>query len=61
MTVKEFKNTDIFKNAKEVRYFDGNDLDITDKPSIILDTMLVIGTSSFTNGSVFVDVIDNFY
>lgn len=56
MTVKEFKNTDIYKKAKSVNYFDINGKNISSKPSFILDLLQVIGTGHMTDGSVDVDV-----
>lgn len=56
MTVKEFKNTTICKNAKSVKYFDVNGADISSKPPIILNLLQVIGTSNNVDGTIDVDV-----
>lgn len=56
MKVKDFKKLDICKRAKSVRYFDINGINISSKPSFILDMLQVIGISHNVDGSVEVDV-----
>lgn len=56
MTVQEFKKTEMCKQATEVRYFDMNDVEITNKPAIILNLLPVIGTGHNTDGSIDVTV-----
>lgn len=56
MTVKGFKNTTMCKNAKSVKYFDVNGIDISSKPVIILNLLQVIGTSNNADGTIDVDV-----
>lgn len=56
MTVKEFKNTTMCKNAKHVKYIDVNGVDISSKPEIILNLLQVIGTSNNSDGTIEVDV-----
>lgn len=56
MTVKEFKNSTMCKDAKRVRYFDINGVDISNKVDIILNLMQVIGTANYPDGTIEVDV-----
>lgn len=56
MTIKEFKKMDICKRAKNVNYFDVNGVNISRKPSFILDLLQVIGTGHNADGSIDVDV-----
>lgn len=56
MTVKEFKNSAICKEATRVEYFDVNGVNISNNPPIILDLLQVIGTCHNTYGSIDVDV-----
>lgn len=58
MTVKEFKEF-IGKN-KNIKYFDKNDKDISDKPDVVIDLLTVIGSGHHTDGTVivYVDYID---
>lgn len=55
MTVGEFKKT-IVKDNKKVRYFDLNGKDISNKYSLILDLLTVIGSSHNADGSIDLDV-----
>ncbi|WP_281740645.1 hypothetical protein [Holdemanella biformis] len=52
ITVKDFKKTEMCKQATEVRYFDMNDVEITNKPAISLNLLPVIGTGHNTDGSI---------
>lgn len=56
MTIKEFKKSEMCKKAKSVKYLDVNGVNISKKPSIILDLLQVIGTGITSNGEVEVDV-----
>lgn len=56
MKVKEFKKMDIYKRAKSVNYFDINGVNISNKPSFILDLLQVIGTGHNADGSINIDV-----
>ena len=56
MTIKEFKKGDMCKKAKSVKYLDVNGVNISKKPSIILDLLQVIGTSNTVDGKIEVDV-----
>lgn len=56
MTVGEFKKTKMCRNAKYVNYWSTNGLNISNKPTIILDILKVIGTSNYADGSIDVDV-----
>ena len=53
MTVKEFKS---FTGAKNIKFYDLNGKDISDKPEIILDELTVIGSGHHADGTVTVDV-----
>ena len=55
MTVKEIKKS--YKEAKRIIYRDLNGVDISSKPSIILDLMQVIGSSHNADGTIEVDVL----
>lgn len=57
MTVKEFKNSDLCKDAKSIRYYDVNGVDISYKSQIMLDLLEVIGSSHGADGSIDVDVL----
>lgn len=56
MTIKEFKKTQMCKDAKAVKYYDVNGVDISNKPSFILDLLPVIGTAHMLDGTIEVDV-----
>lgn len=58
MTVKELKKQEIFKKARGVVFVDINGKDISYKPSIILDLLVVIGTSNMANGKI--EVVVNY-
>ena len=58
MTIKEFKMTQMCKDAYEVKYYDVNGVDISNKPSFILDLLPVIGTTYMSDGTIMVDVQD---
>lgn len=57
MKVKELKNSDLCKDAKSIRYYDMNGIDISYKSPIILDLLEVIGSLHGANGTVDVDVL----
>lgn len=57
MTVKEFKNTKMYKEAEQVNYYDTNDKNISYKPIFILNLLQVIGTSCNADDSINVDVL----
>lgn len=57
MTVKEFKKSSTCKQAKSVKYLDVNGVNISNKPSIILDLLQVIGTGVNPNGEIEVDLM----
>ena len=52
MTVKEFK--DKFKG--NIKYYDINGIDISNKPEIILNLIKVIGSEHCPDGTIKVDV-----
>ena len=56
MTVKEFKKMDICKGANKINYYDVNGVNISNKPSLILDLLQVIGAMHNADGSIDVDV-----
>lgn len=56
MTVREFKNSKVYKKASAVSFFDINGVDISNKMPIILDLLQVIGTAHRPNGIIEVDV-----
>jgi hypothetical protein len=56
MTIKEFKNSDMCKKATKVTYYDIKGVNISNKLSIILDLLQIIGTSHNADGSIDVDV-----
>jgi hypothetical protein len=56
MTVGEFKKSLMFKQAKKVRFYDVNGVDITNKPAIILNFLEVISSSHMSDGTIDVDV-----
>ena len=56
MTVKEFKKSKMYREAKGVKYFDMNGVNITYKPQIILNLLNIIGTSHNVDGTINVDV-----
>lgn len=58
MTVKELKKQELFKKASDVIFVDINGKDISYKPSIILDLLVVIGTSNMANGKI--EVVVNY-
>lgn len=53
MTIKEFKRTQMCKDAYEVKYYDVNGVDISNKPSFILDLLPVIGTTYMSDGTIY--------
>ena len=57
MTIKEFKQTEGYNKAKHVVYLDINGVDISKKPSFILELLSVIGVSHGANGDIVVDVM----
>lgn len=57
MTVNEFKKTDMYKGAKEVRFYDAKGVNVSNKPAIILDLIDVIGTSHNADGTIDVDLL----
>ena len=58
MTVKEFKETDLYKIAIQVNYFDLTGMNISNKPSFILDLFQVIG--AVYNPDTSIDVTVNY-
>lgn len=56
MTIKEFKNSKLCKEAAKVTYYDINGVNIFNKPSIIFNLLQIIGTSHNADGSIDVDV-----
>ena len=44
MTIKEFKKSEMCKKAKSVKYLDVNGVNISKKPSIILDLLCMSRT-----------------
>lgn len=57
MAIKEFKQTEEYNKAKYVVYLDINGVDISKKPSFILELLSVIGVSHGANGDIVVDVM----
>lgn len=57
MTIQEFKQTEAYNKARRVVYLDVKGIDISKKPSFILDMLSVIGVSHGENGDVLVDVM----
>ena len=56
MTVKKFKQTDVYKIAKKVRFFDLNGIDISNKYPLILDLLEIIGYSYSSDGMIDIDL-----
>ena len=57
MTIKEFKQTEICKKAKRVIYLDVNGVNISRKPSFILDMLTISGVSHCASGDIVVYVM----
>lgn len=52
MTVAEFKRTCTYKRAKSIKYYDKNGRDISYKPSLELDGMIIIKSNNRFDGNI---------
>ena len=56
MTVGEFKQTDMYANADNVKYFDMFGFELDDNDNFDFNSKFIIGTTHLANGGIHVEV-----
>lgn len=56
MTVGEFKQTDMYANANDVKYFDMFGFELEDADNFDFNSKFIIGTAHLANGNIHVEV-----